>query len=177
MIEIQQVKTKDEADYRFVEELMLTAFPEAERRDTPQQREYSDHHPLFRSHIVRNDEQPIGMVSYWDFGDFFYIEHFAISPSLRNGGYGGKVLAMLQEQLKKPIVLEVEEPTDELSTRRIGFYQRQGFTLHHHPYMQPPYRPSDTSFPMFLMSCGNLDMDKEFERVRDTLHREVYGVK
>ena len=42
MIEIKQVKTQDEVNYTFVEKLMHTAFPQEERRDTVQQREYSD---------------------------------------------------------------------------------------------------------------------------------------
>ncbi len=61
-----------------------------------------------------------------DNGRFYYIEHFAIDPSLRNGGYGKRVLEVdeLKKQLKGPIVLEVEEPNDEMSTRRIHFYKR-----------------------------------------------------
>ena len=35
MIEIKQVKTEDQELYGFVEELMHTAFPAQERRDTP----------------------------------------------------------------------------------------------------------------------------------------------
>lgn len=73
------------------------------------------------------------MISYWTMGDFYYIEHFAIDPSLRNGGYGKRVLEMIKKQLKGPIVLEVEEPNDEMSTRRIHFYKRLEFTLHKKP--------------------------------------------
>lgn len=176
MIEIRQVTTHDKAHYAFVEELMRTAFPEQERRDTPQQREYSDTHPLFFNNIILEDEKPIGMISYWNLGDFYYIEHFAIDPTLRNGGYGKRVLEKMKELLQgAPIVLEVEEPTDEMSTRRIGFYKRLDFTLHEMPYVQPPYRKGDSELPMFLMSCGALQMDSEFERVRNTLHKEVYG--
>lgn len=47
MIEIKQVKTENQELYGFVEELMHTAFPAQERRDTPQQREYSDSNPPF----------------------------------------------------------------------------------------------------------------------------------
>lgn len=86
MIEIKQVKTEDQELYGFVEELMHTAFPAQERRDTPQQREYSDSNPLFCNNVIVEDGKPVGMISYWDMGDFYYIEHFAIDPSLRNGG-------------------------------------------------------------------------------------------
>ena len=175
MIEIKQVKTQDEANYAFVEELMHTAFPREERRDTAQQREYSDHHPLFCSNIILEDGNRIGMISYWAMGDFYYIEHFAIDPTLRNGGYGRRVLETIKEQLKGPIVLEVEEPTDEMSTRRINFYKRLEFILHEKSYIQPPSRKGDSGLPMFLMTYGDIDMEVHFEKVKNTLYKEVYG--
>lgn len=175
MIEIKQVKTPDESNYNFVEQLMHTAFPQEERRDTVQQREYSDNNPLFRSNIILEDGNSIGMISYWAMEDFYYIEHFAIDPTLRNGGYGKRVLEMIKKQLKSPIVLEVEEPNDEMSARRIHFYERLEFTLHRKPYMQPPYRKGDSGLPMLLMTYGNIDMDRDFERVKNTLYKEVYG--
>ena len=112
MIEIKQVKTQDEVNYTFVEKLMHTAFPQEERRDTVQQREYSDNNLRFCNNIILENGNSIGMISYWTMGDFYYIEHFAIDPSLRNGGYGKRVLEMIKKQLKGPIVLEVEEPND-----------------------------------------------------------------
>lgn len=175
MIEIKQVKTYDRANYAFVEHLMHTAFPQEERRDTLQQREFSDVHPLFSNNIILEDGTPIGMISYWNMGDFFYIEHFAIDPTLRNGGYGKRVLESIKEQLQGPIVLEVEEPTDEMSSRRINFYKRLGFILIEKTYMQPPYRKGDNELPMFLMVYGEMKMDSNFEKVKNTIYKEVYG--
>lgn len=175
MIEFRKVRTQDEAEYAFVEELMHTAFPPEERREVIQQREYSDHNPLFYNNIILEEDRPIGLISYWNMDDFFYIEHFAIDPNLRNGGYGKHVLEAIKEKLQRPIVLEVEKPTDEISTRRINFYQRLEFMLHEKPYMQPPYRQGDSGLPMLLMTYGNIDMDKDFEKVRNILYKEVYG--
>ena len=152
MIEIKQVKTEDQELYGFVEELMHTAFPAQERRDTPQQREYSDSNPLFCNNVI-----------------------VAIDPSLRNGGYGKRVLESIQTKLQGPIVLEVEEPTEEMSIRRINFYKRLNFTLHEKPYMQPPYRTGDSGLPMLLMTYGDIDMEKDFDKVKNMLYKEVYG--
>ena len=161
MIEIKQVKTQDEVNYTFVEKLMHTAFPQEERRDTVQQREYSDNNPRFCNNIILENGNSIGMISYW--------------TSLRNGGYGKRVLEMIKKQLKGPIVLEVEEPNDEMSTRRIHFYKRLEFTLHKKPYIQPPYRKGDSGLPMLLMTYGDIDMESDFEKVKKTLYKEVYG--
>ncbi len=65
MIEIKQVKTQDEVNYTFVEKLMHTAFPQEERRDTVQQREYSDNNLRFCNNIILENGNSIGMISYW----------------------------------------------------------------------------------------------------------------
>ena len=76
MIEIKQVKTPDESNYNFVEQLMHTAFPQEERRDTVQQREYSDNNPLFRSNIILEDGNSIGMISYWAMVEPYWLLWF-----------------------------------------------------------------------------------------------------
>lgn len=67
------------------------------------------------------------------------LDYFAVSPALRGGGIGGELLGLLRQwaQQRAPLFLaEVEDPDfaadqDDLSirNRRIGFYQRNGFTL------------------------------------------------
>ena len=79
--------------------------------------------------------------------------------------------------LKRPIVLEVERPIEEMAKRRISFYQRQGFTLWEKDYSQPPYKPGDDFLPMYLMVHGELDCEKDFETIKKRIHKEVYGVK
>ena len=122
------------------------------------------------------ENRPIGFFTYWDFDTFYYAEHFAIDPTLRNGGYGKQVLNLLCDSLPRPIVLEVEMPKEEMSKRRIGFYQRQGFILWQHDYQQPPYKPGDSYLPMLLMVYGDLDCEKDFEAIKRRIYREVYNV-
>ena len=69
------------------------------------------------------------------------------------------------QYLKRPIVLEVERPVEEMAKRRISFYQRQGFTLWEKDYCQPPYKPGDDFLPMYLMVHGELDCEKDFETI------------
>ena len=172
MIQLQEIKTTHE-HYPFMEKLLETAFPLQERRDSIWQRKNADESPLFHNTLITDDDNPIGLLTYWDFKDFIYIEHFAIDDRLRNNGYGQQTLSVLKEQTKLPIVLEAEEPTDELTKRRIGFYRRQGFILQDFPYQQPPYRPEDKWFPMKLMTFGIVNM----ANARDIIYREVYQVK
>lgn len=176
MITIQRISSTD-ADYDFVEKLLISAFPKEERRELELQKEYTDCNPLFHNNVIYHDGKPVGFITYWDFNDFYYIEHFAISPDCRNGGYGQKVLNRTDEILGKPIVLEVEMPTTEMSIRRIGFYNRLGYKLWEKDYMQPPYRTGDGYLPMYIMAKGELNCEKDFARIKDKLYKEVYKVQ
>lgn len=170
MILLKEINTTHE-HYAFMENLLQTAFPIQERRDSEQQRQNTDDNPLFHNMLITKDDTPIGLLTYWDFNTFVYIEHFAIDSRLRNGGYGGRVLDRFRQQVASPIVLEAEEPSDELTRRRIGFYQRHGFVLQDFAYQQPPYRQGDEWFPMRLMCSGSMDLIT----ARDTIYREVYA--
>lgn len=116
----------------------------------------------------------LGLLTTWEFADFIYIEHFAIDPTLRSQGYGSEALnAFIHEQCK-PLVLEAEPPTDEMTRRRIRFYERIGLTLYDYPYIQPAY--TEESLPVELRLMGTIDTEATpLDRVSDTLHREVYG--
>lgn len=177
MITIKQIRSAQIEYYNFVEKLYLSAFPKEERRSLELQREYTDENPLFYNNIILSDNTPVGFISYWDFDDFYYVEHFAISSSQRNGGYGQKVLTYLKEKLSRPIVLEVEKPTDEFSTRRINFYKRLGYILWENEYLQPPYNEGDGHLPMHLMIWGDLDTERDFEQIKNKLYKVVYKVQ
>ena len=178
MLKLTPVKTNDE-DYAFIEELMNASFPEVERRDNEAQRENTDHNPLFTVHLITDETEEgtkrVGLVTTWSFGDFHYVEHFATSPAVRNQGYGKRVMDALQSHLPGLTVLEVEEPEDEITSRRVGFYERCGFKLCPRNYIQPAYRPDGESIPLKIMYRGQESLDADFEKVRDTLYKEVYS--
>lgn len=174
MITLKRITTADRELYTFLERLMTGSFPSDEYRDLDELRDFTDHRPHFYNNVVLNDGTPVGLLSYWDFDDFYYAEHFAIDPTQRNGGYGKAVLQHLCKSLDKPIVLEVEIPEGEMAQRRIGFYQRNGFVLWDNKYRQPPYKPGDSYLPMRLMAYGPLDSRKDYNRVVQRIYRDVY---
>lgn len=175
MLHIQPITTADTALYAYMEKLIVTSFPPEEYRELKELRNYTDTKPNFHNNVILQDETPIGLITYWDFGTFCYIEHFAIDPHLRNGGYGKEVLNRLCNLLKRPVVLEVEMPEEEMAQRRIRFYQRQGFILWEKPYIQPPYKAGDDYLPMRLMAYGDLQCDKDYESVKEHIYRKVYN--
>ncbi|MDR0892856.1 MAG: GNAT family N-acetyltransferase [Mediterranea sp.] len=178
MIRLQPITTADLKHYRFMEELLVDSFPPDEYRQLEQLREYTDRVGNFYNNIIFDDDLPIGFLTYWEFERFYYFEHFATNPALRNGGYGRRTLEYLCSQLKLPIVLEVERPGGtEMAARRICFYRRLGFTLWRKDYHQPPYKPDDRSIPMYLMVHGDLQPQRDYEMIRRQLYTAVYGVK
>lgn len=160
-----------------VEKTYNDSFPEAERRDFALVRELVRSNPLFTVYVLTRDEMYVGFITAWMFDGFAYVEHFAVETVARNGGIGAEALRLFLAFVATPVVLEVEMPVDEMSKRRIGFYERQGFVLDTHVYVQPPYRPGGDSLEMRLMTQGTLDLNQSFERVRDCLYKHVYGVK
>lgn len=177
MIKLQPITTSDFAHYKFMEELLVDSFPPEEYRQLEDLREFTDRTGNFHNNIIFDDDLPVGFITYWEFDRFYYIEHFATNPALRNGGYGKRTLEYLCNHLPRPIVLEVERPVEEMAQRRISFYQRQGFTLWEKDYHQPPYKSGDSFLPMYLMVHGQLDPEKDYQEIRHTLYTQVYGMK
>lgn len=174
MIEIKNIRS-EEPLYSFIENLLISAFPIQERRDIEAQRQLTNDSSIFHNNVLIANGIPIGLITYWDMESFYYIEHFAIDEKNRNKGYGQEVLNILKKTLKAPIVLEAEVPTDEISQRRINFYQRQGFVLHDIPYLQPPYREGGSWFPLRLMTYGNINMNEQYNTIKRKIYHHVYG--
>ena len=171
MIKFNPVKTTD-TSYAFVENLLHESFPEEERRDDDMQRYNTDNNPLFTAYLITDDAENIGKLS-----GFLYVEHLATSPGVRNKGYGKMIMqALLNNFPDSKIVLEVELPEDEFSKRRIGFYERNGFTLCEKPYMQPPYRKSGSPIPMYIMFSGTDSIDGMFDTITSEIYKNVYLV-
>ena len=95
----------------------------------------------FHLDVYLDGETLVGFIGYWDFDDYLYIEHYAINSDLRGGGWGSRILEALQKTAGKTIILEIDEVVDEISTRRLRFYQRLGFVVN--PYIHPLHRYRD----------------------------------
>lgn len=160
-----------------VEKTYNDSFPEVERRAFSLVRELVKADPRFVVYALFKDQVYAGFITAWRFGSYTYVEHFAIDESARNGGIGAEAMKQFLALHEVPVVLEVEIPTEEMSKRRIGFYERLGYILDDHVYYQPPYRQGESFLEMRLMTYGDIDMKQSFEEVKDCIHRHVYGVK
>lgn len=121
------------------------------------------------------NEDFLAFLSYWTFEGFTYIEHFAVRPEHRGKNIGRKMLSHLMDIAGDKILVEVEKPVDEDTTRRVTFYQKNGFVLRSDiNYVQPPYSAEQTGVDMMLMTHGDVKLHDTRE-LREML-TEVYNV-
>ncbi len=155
--------------------VMQASFPPDERRPREEQLALlSD--ARYRLHTTEDNGSVVAFAATWEFADFLFVEHLAVAASHRNRGLGADMLARLQAESDRRLCLEVELPEGDLARRRIGFYERNGFTFNPYPYTQPPISKGRAPVPLRLMSTGGALTAAEFTSVRDTLYREVYRV-
>lgn len=152
----------------------VASFPIEEQRPVESIERLIEREHRFCATSLCSEGRFVGLLTYWRFEEFIYIEHFAIAPSLRSLGHGTDALKAFISQQSLPVVLEAEPPTEEMALRRVRFYERNGFTLYHYDYYQPPYAPDRQGIPLRLM--GMRPEDYTFSAlVARTLHREVYA--
>lgn len=179
------------------------AFPEAERRTRSQLTRMLSLTPAmhFTAILLAPDELPAdspalrtdseegpqggsivgGLFSYWDMGDFLYLEHLATFPHLRNHKIGGKALDYMKHSFARPQLLEVEPPADPLTRRRVAYYERNGFRVLNRDYIQPPYShliPEDSGLPLWIMGRGEVgNVEQMTETIRQRAYFEPYALE
>lgn len=160
-------------EINFSKNIYEKSFPIEERRDFSLVLDICKTDSLSLN-LIYDKETMVGILNYWDFNDFLYIEHLAVSEQYRNKKIASKVLEQLNAQ-NKLIILEVELPTDELSRRRIGFYQRNSFSIQPFTYFQPPYRKGEERIKMHLMANTQLPINKtKYDEVVGIIEKKVY---
>lgn len=159
-----------------IELLYVGSFPPAERRQFAYVETLLEKENVpFKIMAATENDELLGFISYWDFGTFRYIEHFAVDVNKRGNGIGSSFLSYFIEQSeKKPIVLEVELPESYDARRRVDFYMRHSFIIWKRlEYIQPPYEPGGESLELKLMTLHVNDVNK-VKQMGDIIRKEVY---
>lgn len=174
MIHFQSCCSKEDTYFIALYDLYVNSFPENERRSYEGFVQLFEKQNSFHCTVLMHENQFVGFLTFWEFSHFVYIEHFAVSSQQRGQSLGSKTLKQFMKSISKPIVLEVELPESDIAKRRISFYERLGFFVCDHSYMQPPYDKSKESVPMLLMCSDEGFLEKKFEEIRNTLYKYVY---
>lgn len=171
LIKEQLIAETELLDSTFV--LMESAFPADERRPAAkwiEQFGFSNFH-LWALHHA--DKTIIAFLSWWEWDDLRFVEHFAVDERFRGLGTGSQLFGKFLEHSQKTVLLEVEPPDNSLSIRRIEFYKRHGMRLLNTAYQQPPYRIEYKPKDMLLM-CSSAAKMLTIQTWVKRIHNEVY---
>ena len=161
-------------------EIMEYSFPPTERGSRRlHYREFE--REGFRSLCLARDGLRGGKIAafmnYYDFGDFIFLEHFAVAQELRDMGMGSQLMHELMRREGRPIVLEAEPAAQSgEAERRTEFYKRLGFCVNPFTYYQPAFSAEYPSIELALLSYPDPLPEEEFLRIRDILYDEVYEI-
>ena len=171
---LQQVRLKNADSSFFTEawQLYEQAFPFDERRSFACHKLAMEQEENFVCLSLYNCNRFVGILFYWLLSECVFVEHLAVVESARGRGFGKSALKIVL-QYGKPIILEIEPPTDAVSTKRLRFYESSGYVLLPHDHYQLPYQRGGKKLQLLLLSfpCPESDaclelFEKEYaERV------------
>ena len=155
--------------------IMEQSFPLTEFRPKEEQAKLFEN-KKYNVFGVKDEETLLSIVAVWNFDEFIFIEHLATNPEYRNSGFGSKILHEIIYSTNKFVCLEVEPPENDLSRRRIAFYERNGLFFNDYPYTQPSISKGRPPIPLFIMTSREKIDEITFNKIKNTLYKEVYKV-
>lgn len=157
-------------------ELYKVSFPAHEQREEFSQKEIL-HDEAYHFDLIYDEDEFVGIVLYWEHSDFIYLEHFCILPKMRNRRYGHRVLTLFEEKGKN-LILEIDPPIDEISIRRLRFYQRCGFIENPYTHIHPPYHKEYDGHVLAVMTNPRILFQSEYDEfntyLKDHIMNDVF---
>ncbi|MBS4061986.1 MAG: GNAT family N-acetyltransferase [Bacteroidetes bacterium] len=172
--ELIRIYNTSDIDFEAISALYISAFPEDERRSVDVLKKMINQQPEMVFYTIILNDLFAGFLILWQFEKFFYIEHLAINDKQRSFGLGKKVIESIKQIFPGIILLEVEPPLDELSVRRVRFYERSGYKTVLKKYMQPPYDKNKKPIPMWVLSNDEQISDSDLKEYLTTIRLKVY---
>ena len=158
------------AQLRETWDIYVYSFPEHERRAIEAYETMYRVEPGFTPYTIRDASgAAMGLVWYWAMDGFAYLEHFAVAKTHRNAGVGAQILAEFLKSYPN-VVLEVEEPVDDITRRRVAFYCRNGMTFNDFSYTNPGYWKTPMYHTLCLVSSQPMDSARCQKFVEDFIY-------
>lgn len=171
---VHRITSMDDPLFASFRELYYAAFPEYQRRKSP------DKAMVFRQTAYRldawsADSEFAAFMSWWEFPDMRYVEHLAVSPAKRSLGIGQKMFETWLPMAQTPAVLEIDPVVDELTRRRLAFYQRVGFVENDIKHSVPSLIERSVMTPGELLSWPRAFSRAEYDRLQGYLDRTAFA--
>ncbi|MCC3868486.1 GNAT family N-acetyltransferase [Terrisporobacter mayombei] len=168
-MEFIRIKSNDSIYFDDVMNIYKVSFPIFEQRTIENQIDVLKD-DKYNCMVVHENNELVGILLYWDLDTFKYIEHLAISPSLRGKNYGSRILKDFCEN-NGTIILEIDPPIDDISIKRLRFYSNLEFKLQEFEHIHPPYRKDYKGHKLKIMSF-NRDLSKDEYNVFNVFLKE-----
>ncbi len=114
----------------------------------------------------------VGLLFFWEWNSYRYLEHLAVPPSLRGHGFGSQMLSYLRDSAHT-IILEIDPLINELSVRRLQFYERAGYTLTPFRFVHLPYRLEAQPQELLILSYPNMITKEQHNDFLRFVNRDV----
>ena len=153
-MEFKIIERKDSERWDMVWNLYENSFPIAERRklkDHMRACENEHFHPI----SIWENNLLIGIAFYWEWSNYRYIEYMAVPPEMHGQGYGSQIIKQIRDS-EHTIILEIDPLINELTVRRLQFYERAGFTLTPYRFMHLPYRIDGAPQELLILSYAQM---------------------
>ena len=170
-MEFLKIDKLDTTRWNKVWQLYENSFPTAEKRkEEDQLRAFADER--FFPLSAWNGSELVGLLFYWEWDNYRYLEHIAVNSHLRGNGYGSQMLRHLRDS-EKTIILEIDPLTNELSVRRLQLYERAGFTLTPYRFVHLPYRLHVEPIELLILSYPKMITKAQHSDFLRFLNEEV----
>ncbi len=117
-------------------------------------------------------EELVGIMFFWEWDSYRYLEYLAVNPRLRGQSFGSQMLRHLRDSAHT-IILEIDPLVNELSVRRLQFYERAGYTLTPYRFMHLPYRLEAEPQELLILSYPSMITKDEHNDFVRFLNEEV----
>ena len=168
---VNRITSNNEPKLERIFDLYLKSFPVQERRSVDQLKCLIENQENMYFNSIEIEDTLCGFFVYWKIDDMYYMEYLSVFEDIRNMKIGQKLLEWIDSNLHGLRVFEVEPPVDEMTTRRVNFYKRNGYQVIDRTYVQPSYTEDMDELPLWIMSNQMPDnLTEVIERLKFTVY-------
>jgi len=147
------------------------SFPQEEKRTLKEQLKLFNK-KSFTMLCYVEDEIVLAILFYWQIQRYTYLEHFAVNSTQRGRSYGSKILQEFIDN-NQNIILEIEPIIDEITKKRLDFYERFDFRVNTHIHFQVPFRKNDQKLKLLFLSHKKVLSDNQYTTLYQMMLQEM----
>ena len=154
-----EIQSINDPLYHQFEKIYVLSFPVFEQRNREQQ-QLAFKSELYHLCCIVEDNILNSFVAYWEFPEYIYIEHLAVNNDLKGRNIGTTTLQLLKKEVNKIIILEIDPIVDDISAKRLHFYEKLDFRINPYQHFHPSYNNNYPPHELVVLSTEKI-LDQE----------------